>query len=454
VVVPALRRLSTIRSLSSTVSESSRILDESLTERAAEMMERTKRQLPLTESEIDDVVNSIQNVCPRDYVIDYDALEKLLKEVAHLSHKDWSRTDANAGRLSRVLFGDAGKSSVGGGYSSDPRARQMLTRILTEGNWDGAVEYARGVNKNNNENMQQDRKPWAVLVTGVNGIRKTTSMYQPWFPRLLKEALAAPRPPAVAATSEDTPDPASIADLDDSLLPTGRISFFRQLDHMIATLCNEDFAILYRLTADAMKGDSSDGSENGEDDLSSVPPEVIRRYTDLKAAIFARYRTLSELLGASLLKEAQSSRINCLMETSGRDVAMFHYVDHFFSDGTEYNKLALHFQINALDQAKKSVDSRMVREIEAGIDAVRSGNVFDVIYANAGGPYGSEVLDGIRGESDAVWHDQVVSERATVGEDWYKATIQINASADDSRPWTAQAVRPDGSLGTEFEFVR
>lgn len=39
-----------------------------------------------------------------------------------------------------------------------------------------------------------------------------------------------------------------------------------------------------------------------------------------------------------------------------------------------------------------------------------------------------------------------------VGHDWYKATIQINAHATE--PWTAQAVKQDGSLGTKYEFKR
>ena len=45
-------------------------------------------------------------------------------------------------------------------------------------------------------------------------------------------------------------------------------------------------------------------------------------YSDYKAAIFSRYRTLSELLGGLLLREAQKVNINCLMESSGKDVGM------------------------------------------------------------------------------------------------------------------------------------
>jgi hypothetical protein len=50
-----------------------------------------------------------------------------------------------------------------------------------------------------------------------------------------------------------------------------------------------------------------------------------------------------------------------------------------------------------------------------------------------------------------VWNE-VVLKNDGVGEDWYKATIQINAHP--SEPWTAQAIRPDGSLGTKFTFEK
>jgi len=232
-------------------------------------------------------------------------------------------------------------------------------------------------------------------------------------------------------------------DFDPSVLPVGSNSFFRQLDHMIATLCNEDFAALYSLTRDILTKDDDD------DKLQDPPPpEVIKKYSDLKAAIFTRYRTLSELLGALLLSEAQKLQLNCMLETSGRDVAMFHYVDHFFLRG--YSKLALHFTINDLSYAQASVDRRMVREIQTGIDALKRQDVFSIINSNAGGPYGSEVLESVQADSDRVWHDSVVAKDAKVGQDWYKATIQINAHATE--PWTAQAVKPDGSLGTEFRF--
>jgi hypothetical protein len=219
-------------------------------------------------------------------------------------------------------------------------------------------------------------------------------------------------------------------------LPAGGNSFFRQLDHMITTLCNEEFAAIYRLTAGKMSSDEP-----------SKP--VVQSYSDMKAAIFTRYRTLSEMLGILLLRKAQQSELNCMMETSGRDVAMFEYVDKFFP--AEYKKLVLHFTINDISHAQESVDRRMIQEIAVGIHAAKQGDVMDIINANAGGPYGSEVLPGVQAASDSVWKEIVANKESGVGHDWLKATIQINAR--DTEPWTAQAVKPDGSLGQVFAFT-
>jgi hypothetical protein len=171
--------------------------------------------------------------------------------------------------------------------------------------------------------------PPFILINARSGIRKTTSMYQEWFPRLLHEALVPPSSGNVATMTEDT-------------LPTGSNSFFRQLDHMIATLCNEEFTKLYAFTRDMMQ-------ESADEPTS----DIVKAYSDLKAAIFTRYRTLSELLGVALLRAAQTLQSNCMLETSGRDVAMFHYVDHFFPEES-YNKLALHFRSMIFSKPKRA----------------------------------------------------------------------------------------------------
>eukprot|EP00928_Gymnodinium_smaydae_P083200 TRINITY_DN66455_c0_g1_i1.p1 TRINITY_DN66455_c0_g1~~TRINITY_DN66455_c0_g1_i1.p1 ORF type:complete len:442 (-),score=63.48 TRINITY_DN66455_c0_g1_i1:98-1423(-) len=399
-------RCNTIRKIESNAADfgDCATAEQTMVARTAGMASRAKEGTQFSEEELEDTINSLKNLAPENMRMEWDGLQKLLLEIAHLSHKDWTRTGENSLRLAAFLLGDGMSSS----------AKQIFDRILHEGNWEAAGRHS--------SSTEASSPAWAVLVTGVNGIRKTTAMYQPWFPQLLQEALVTP--------------PGAKENLPLEVLPSGNNSFFRQLDHIIATVCNEDFVKLYALT----------GAQTS--DASSPPSkDLVQRYSDLKASIFTRFRTLSELVGVMLLREAQKQKLNCMLETSGRDVAMFHYIDSFFPDG--YSKLALHFTINDLSCAQQSVDERMVGEIKRGIEALNSADAFEVIYANAGGPYGSEVLPGVQADSDRVWNDDVVK-NGVVGQDWYKATIAINAHPQE--PWTAQAVRPDGSRGTLFTF--
>ncbi|KAL1514876.1 hypothetical protein AB1Y20_003958 [Prymnesium parvum] len=309
-------------------------------------------------------------------------LQRLLASAAHSPHKDWPRTEAHAAELASLLGGP-----------DDPAFRRAFHRVLHDGNWDAAAAAA---------SARRERKPWVVLVTGVNGIRKTSSVYQPWF----KEALAASLGGSYAGAVED--------------LPAGDDSFFRQLDYMIATLALEEFKALYRV-------------------------EDVAAYAKQKDAIFSRYRTYAELLGVLLVKEAQKRGLNVMVETSGRDIAMFQYIDYFFSDD-DYNKLVVHFTINDLKFAEQSVDTRMLREMADGRAALATNDPQAIIKANAGGPYGSAALRGVQAESDKVW--AAVKQGGEVSESWLKATIAI--TAHETQPWKSTPSLTGGA-GPECE---
>ena len=105
---------------------------------------------------------------------------------------------------------------------SSSHLHSTFARIFRDGNWEGAVKHTETPTHANGEirhaacsdkyqlhaeqlmihagcapppekRCKKDReKPWVVLVTGVNGIRKTSSVHQPWFPQLLSEAIVAP----------------------------------------------------------------------------------------------------------------------------------------------------------------------------------------------------------------------------------------------------------------------
>merc|ERR1719163_2223213 len=185
----------------------------------------------------------------------------------------------------------------------------------------------------------------------------------------------------------------------------------------MATLANTEFARLYRV-------------------------EDMGDYAALKDGIFQRYRKLAESLGVLMVKEAMKKQLNVMVETSGRDVAMFKYVDQFFPDD-KYNKLVVHFTINELAFAESSVDRRMAKEMADGRAAEKTGDAMTMICANAGGPYGSSVLKGVQADSDKVWESISSGSAGDVGKSWYKAHINIMAAPDE---WSVTAG------GASFKF--
>eukprot|EP00808_Paulinella_micropora_P002186 g63785.t1 len=328
----------------------------------------------------------------------------LLKESAHLSHKDWKQTQANALQLQAQVFPDHPD------LIQDTHFRQIFRRALEGGAWETALASThKSIQK-----FGASYRPWVVLVCGLNAIRKTTATYQDWFPELLSAAIQPPH------GSNDRPSPADV--------PVGANSFFRQLDYVIAIAANQEFKRMYELLPCL------------EEELGNHQKEV-DIYSTIKDSIFARYRTVAEMYGVLLVKECQKKKVNVMIETSGRDIGMYDYVNALFPDELGYRKLVLHFNINDLSFAQQSVTSRMAKEMELGRIALRSGDIQDVVKANMGGPYGAAVLPGVQKDEQAVWK-QVLADAAqgkgpAVG--WYQAAIDIKASSLSSgKPWTAQ----------------
>jgi len=441
-------------SSSSTSSTTSSVITQKFEDATKEMNSLSKTKSPFTDDELDSIILGFEKVLGMDdnnnnntSTVNLKELRALLGEVGHLNHKEWQVTGKSAERLASILLCnkvDADKEICN---EPTPSFRQSFQRVMEEGNWDGAVSHAQQQNEQNNQHH-----PWAILVTGVNGIRKTTSVYQPWFHDVLNEALQPPSSP-----NNDTEEKKDES-LSEHCLPTGKNSFFRQLDHMIATIANQKFRDLYLLSSEAHD------FLNQDPNASPPPDSVIKAYSDLKAEIFTRYRTASEILGVVLVRMAIAQNINIMIETSGRDVAMFEYIQSFFP--LHYNKLALRFVINDISCAEKSVDSRMIREMKEGVKVVLSKekiddnsdthaireNTLEIIRANAGGPYGSSVLRGVQADSDKVWKEKVMNDEVDVGNDWYKACIQILANKEAD--WQACAIQSNGELGTKQTFIR
>jgi hypothetical protein len=180
------------------------------------------------------------------------------------------------------------------------------------------------------------------------------------------------------------------------------------------------------------------------------------------------------MLGLHLVAEAKARQMNVMVETSGRDIAMFDYVDRFFDDA-DYNKLVVHFSVNDIKHAERSVDCRMLGEMENGkraldallchreqeeeeeekhgtdSDAVRRAGAMSIIEANEGGPYGSAVLRSVQEASDRVW-GSVQAGSVDAGATWFKASIAIEGDEDED--WTARPIRPTTAASIRRAFKK
>lgn len=405
--------------------------------RGAALKRLATERVPFSDVELDEVLASLREaagvsnsdeggVTDNDAGVDWAGLRAVLASAAHRPHKEWAVTAAAATKARTCL--------LRGRPLGDPRSdacRRMWTRVLEEGNWDGAVAAATAATAAAPADGV-DTRPWAVLVTGVNGIRKTTSLYQPWFPAVLESALAAAGHPSVDARR----------------LPTGESSWFRQLDHLIATIAAAEFRRLY-----AGPNRRAAAGSNG---ILTLPP--VDAYAAHKDGIFARYRTVAEVLGAALVTEAAATAggLNVLVETSGRDVAMFSYFDAIFPEGA-YRKLALHFTVNTVEAAAASVAARMAGEMKVGaVAAAGGGGIHAIIAANAGGPYGPEVLPDVQADAERVWAQVAAGVREGTGAaaGWWTARVAIDAQLEPAG-WAAQAAAPDGKrVGHRHDFIR
>ncbi|KNC85228.1 hypothetical protein SARC_02602, partial [Sphaeroforma arctica JP610] len=358
-----------------------------LTALILETRSNASKNIPYSSSELQRAIDSFSSVLSssESEKLDWSALRALIAKSAHITHKEWDKTEA-AGEELAALLPDV----------KDSCFQQLFQRVLEGGHWDSAAAAAAG--------RPASQKPWVVLVTGVNGIRKTSTIYEPWFREVLAEALN-------GQFSGDAND-----------LPVGGNSFFRQLDYIIATAANKDFKTLYEI-------------------------KDVHLYAQFKDMIFTRGRTLAEMIGVVFVKAAQRERMNVMVETSGRDIGMFTYVDHFFPD-SEYNKLVINFTINDIGYAERSVDKRMLGEMDVGRSALATNaDTIEVIKANAGGPYGSKVLRQVHEDSNRVW-DTIHKGETEVGKSWYKARIAIEGH--DEKEWV---VRASGSGTKQFEFT-
>lgn len=116
-----------------------------------EMKAASSAQTPFTDAELDTAIASLQ-MLGEESDFDWAALRQLMREVAHVSHKEWPKTEAAAAELRKIIGGP-----------DDAHFQRIMQRVLVDGNWPAAQAAA--------EKRTDSVLPWVVLVTGVNGIR-------------------------------------------------------------------------------------------------------------------------------------------------------------------------------------------------------------------------------------------------------------------------------------------
>ncbi len=98
----------------------------------------------------------------------------------------------------------------------------------------------------------------------------------------------------------------------------------------------------------------------------------------------------------------------------------------------------VHFTINDIKHAKKSVDERMKNEIAAGMRSLVSGSIKEIIAANAGGPYASSQLKKVQEDSDNTLK-MVFDQQNSGWNQWRKTRIYVDGH--DEVPWIVRATK-------------
>jgi len=378
-----------------------------------------ERQAPFSEEELEKAVTSLRNLAPRALTVPVTSearLRQLLKDSAHESHEDWAQTEFASRALGKIIKGPG-----------DPTFDRIFRAVMTRGYWDEANEAA---SERMSDPLRKYEMPWVVLVSGLSGIRKTTTMYQPWFKLVLKQALGS----RYTAPKDELPD--------------GFDSFYRQLDYIVATVANEDFRGLYH-NHSRQEGYQESGGEGYAGDrtdlMEGYSAEEVAAYSHAKTKLFRRYRTYAEMVGAIFIKEAIKRKLNVILETSGADTNAYEYVDHFFPSGSGYRKLVIHFElVPDIKYAVHSVDTRMRCEMADGLNSLERGDVDLLVRANAGGaPYGYAKLRAVQRASAETWTKvshttRQGASKAQLHSNWFKAELTVSAETL-GHSWTVSA---------------
>lgn len=153
-----------------------------------------------------------------------DNLREFVAQYAHGTSTDWPAIEAAAEKLESLL-----------GKPGDRKFDRLFHRILDDGQWKQAEQAAK--------KRPEEGKPWVVLIGGVDGVRKTGSIFQPWWRNAVHDGFGVPD----EQLSAHELDPIDTATPKYGALPSGQNSFIMPHDTIVASFANTLMISLYRV---------------------------------------------------------------------------------------------------------------------------------------------------------------------------------------------------------------
>jgi len=90
--------------------------------RTEEMKTSASQQMSFTDAELETAIASLKALAGENSSLDWAALRQLMSQVAHVSHKDWQKTETAAQELEMIMQGPG-----------DTQFEQIMERVLIDG---------------------------------------------------------------------------------------------------------------------------------------------------------------------------------------------------------------------------------------------------------------------------------------------------------------------------------
>jgi hypothetical protein len=270
---------------------------------------------------LDKLVESIHNIYPLDNM-ECEKLKKFYEEMYKnydFNEKEKDTREKLTTELKKFIIEVSTKKyptlkSLKENDILEIALKEILPHVFTGGNWDNAISITK-------------KQPAVILVCGLNGIRKSSSMNKD---DRIKDIIS-------RNLKHLQYDPDS--------MPSGKNSFFRQLDYVISSITSAFFYDLY----------------------SNKPNIDTDIYGKIKKNIFNVVARLNAVWISLITYIATERKKHIIVEAVGNNTNAITTINNTF---TNYNKVIIYFQLEKgnIQYAKDSVTKRLENDLSNGIN--------------------------------------------------------------------------------------